>query len=203
VPPHRPESLFSGPLRRAGGAQVLLGLLRFEEDAVGHGGRDRLLGPLDLELDPLGTDNPDQRIAEDIRVSTELVAKGVPVELTTTGNSQSAPAGIVSVSFTHLKCWISGGTAAAGPASPSTSMPSSAAVTSFFINRPSGYVINIGRPRVAHTSWTWPRRLMTVRSAVSVLNATTIRPEAPLIPSLGSIGSERPVKNLVWWRRPE
>src|SRR5215204_1437294 len=38
VLPHRPTSLLSGPLRRAGGAQVLLGLLRFEEDTVCHGG---------------------------------------------------------------------------------------------------------------------------------------------------------------------
>src|SRR5215210_9436579 len=47
-----PAGVLSGSLGRAGGAQVLLGLLRFEEDAVGHGGRDRLPGPLDLELDP-------------------------------------------------------------------------------------------------------------------------------------------------------
>src|SRR5215211_2778361 len=39
-----------GPLTGTRGAQFLFGVLGLKEDPVGHGGCDRLLGPLDLEL---------------------------------------------------------------------------------------------------------------------------------------------------------
>jgi hypothetical protein len=56
---------------------------------------------------------------------------------------------------------------------------------------------------MAHTFWTWPHRLMTVSSPVSVLNVTTTRP-AVTINSQWWVDEQRATRQETgWWRRPE